>query len=135
MKERMEKQLLHTITLADNEIHWVKEGKEIWVGGKMFDIKSFEQTNGKTTFHGLYDEEETSLNKKFNEGREKKLPEQTQLLVQLFQSLQGICFSQANDIFFIPAKQNLIVSTTPPGLTSQFETIPTPPPQDRLQHY
>ena len=36
MKERMENQSLHSITLNNNEIHWAKKGKEIRVNGIMF---------------------------------------------------------------------------------------------------
>jgi len=129
MKERMEEQLLHTITLADEDINWVKEGKEIWVQDKMFDIKSIEHKDGMTTFHGLYDEEETILKKNFNEGWKKNLSEQNQLLTELFQCLQHIYFNTAADIPVLSGKQHHLVTLSPPKLLTQFRTIPTPPPQ------
>ncbi len=129
MKHRMEEQLLQSIILADNEIHWVKEGKEIWVQGKMFDIKSTEHKKGMTIFHGLYDDDETALKKNFNESWKKNMTKQNQLLAQLFQSLKGIYFQPATDIFLTPTKQHRWVALSPPSILSQFQAIPTPPPQ------
>ena len=129
MKERMEKQLLHTITLANTEIQWVKQGKEIWVHGKMFDIKSIEYKNGMTTFHGLYDDDETLLNKNFNEGWKKNMAQQNQLLVQFFQCLQSYYHHPATDFALIPGNQHHLVLLSFPALLSQFKTIPTPPPK------
>jgi hypothetical protein len=129
MKERMEQQALHSITLANHEIQWVKPGKEIWVHGKMFDIKSTEQQNGMTTFHGLYDEEETALKKNFTTGWKKKMAQQKHLLGQLFQSLHAIDFVPAPDLPMLFCKQHYTLSLSAPKLLSQFKTIPTPPPQ------
>ncbi len=129
MKERMEKQSLHSITLADNEIHWVKAGKEIWVHGKMFDIKATDHKNGLTTFYGLYDEEETLLKYVFNTGWKKEMSEQNQLLSQLFQCFQGIYFIPVTNSPIISCKQNQLASPHSPKIQSQFKTILTPPPQ------
>jgi hypothetical protein len=129
MKERMEIQALHSITLADNEIRWAKEGKEIWVNGKMFDIKRSDHKNGLTTFYGLYDEDETLLKIVFNNGWKKKMTEQNQLLSQFFQSLQGICFTPITDSPVLPSKQYHTASLHSPKPQSQFKTILTPPPQ------
>ena len=129
MKERMEVQALHNITLADNEIHWAKEGKEIWVNGKMFDIKTTDHKNGHTTFYGLYDDEETLLKTVFNNGWKKKMSENNQLLSQLFQCLQGIYFTQLTDSPVLPGKQYHVISLHSPKLQSQFKIILTPPPQ------
>jgi hypothetical protein len=129
MKDRMEKQSLHSITLADNEIYWAKEGKEIWVNGQMFDIKSTDHKNGLTTFHGLYDDDETNLKKNFNNGWKKKMTEQNQLLGQLFQCLQGVYFMPATNSPVSSSKQHHIASLNSTKLQSQFKTILTPPPQ------
>jgi len=129
MKERMEKQLLQTITLPNSEIQWVKKGKEIRVQGKMFDIKSIEYKKGATIFHGLYDEEETLLNKHFNEGWKKNMAQQNQLLVQFFQCLQTF-YHQTSTVFFSNTENpNYLLSFSSPALPSQFKLILTPPPQ------
>ena len=129
MKQRMQERMLQTITLADGEIIWVKKGKEITLQGKMFDIKSIEHKNGITTFHGLYDEDETLLNKNFTEGWGKNQFAQNQLLAQLFNGLQNIYFNSFADTPLLSDKQSHLVSFNSPELLTQFRTIPTPPPQ------
>ena len=129
MKERMEDQILHTITLTDNQIHWSKKGKEIWVEGKMFDIKSTEHKNGMTIFHGLFDEEETMLKKNFTNGWKKNQSEQNQLLAQIFQCLSSIYFNLPTDISVLSDSQNNLSFFSSPKLLTQFRMILTPPPQ------
>lgn len=129
MKERMEEQMLRTITLNNSDIHWEKEGKEIWVQGKMFDIKSIEYKNGTTVFHGLFDDEETALKKAFNDGWKKNSSAQNQLLIQLFQNLRGICLNpDINFALFADGSQHS-GSPYPCKLPSYFQIILTPPPQ------
>lgn len=129
MKERMENQSLHGITLADNEIHWLKEEKEILVNGKLFDIKSISQNNGLTTFYGLYDEEETLLKTVFETNCKKKMTAENMLLGQLFQCLHGIYFIPVATSPFLSGKQLHEVSLNSPKILSRFKTILTPPPQ------
>ena len=129
MKERMEEQFLHSITMADNEINWAKEGKEIWVGGKLFDIKSTDKEKGMTTFHGLFDEEETMLKKNFTNDWKKNLSKQNQLLVQIFKCLSSIYFNPPADISVLSDSQNNLSFFPSPKLLTQFRMILTPPPQ------
>ncbi len=129
MKGKMEQQLLHTITLHDGNIIWVKNGKEIFVQGKMFDVKSMEHKNGMTTFHGLYDEEETLLKKNLMAGLEKNRSSQNQLLSQLFQCLQNIFLKHSVAPAFFSVNQPHLVPVNSSPLQKQFKTIPTPPPQ------
>jgi hypothetical protein len=129
MKEQLEIQQLHTILLASDEVVWAKEGKEIWLDGKLFDVKSAEQKNGIITFQGLFDEEETALNKRFHDNWNKQSSEQNKKLALLFQTLQTIYFTLSADI---PVQTNLhsLFSFSPaPGLPTQVRTILTPPPQ------
>ncbi len=129
MKEKMENQSLQSITIDDNAIHWAKPGKEIWVKGKMFDIKSIAHKNGLTTFYGLFDDDETLLKKVFEKGCKKKMTEENMLLSQLFQCLQGVYFIPAPNSPFFSDKQLHEVSQNSPNIQSQFKTILTPPPQ------
>ena len=129
MKEKMENQSLQSITLADNAIHWAKPGKEIWVKGKMFDIKSISHNKGLTTFYGLYDEEETQLKIVFEKGCKKKMADENMLLGQLFQCLHGFYFIPAATSPFLSGKQLHEVALNSPKIQSRFKTILTPPPQ------
>lgn len=129
MKERIENQSLHNITLANNEIHWVKKGKEIRVNGKMFDVKSITCKNGLTTFYGLYDEEETILKTVFEKGCKKSMTADYMLLGQLFQCLQGVYFIPTSNNPIFSVKQLHENSLTAPKIKSRFKKILTPPPQ------
>ncbi|MBK9570657.1 MAG: hypothetical protein IPP43_03820 [Chitinophagaceae bacterium] len=129
MKQRMEERMLQTIILADGKIAWIKKGKEISVQGKMFDIKSMIHKDGMTTFQGLFDDEETLLNKNFTSGWEKHQTAQNQLLAQLFNSLQHIYFVAPAKPSIAADKQDHFLSFTSPALPEQFRTILTPPPQ------
>lgn len=129
MKEKLESSFLQTITIKNDAIQWAKAGKEIWVNGKMFDIKSKVELDNMTTFKGLYDDEETLLKTNLSESWEKNKTRQTHLLGQLFQILSNIYFSNSSWIF--PACSKGI--TTYPFYTSQLAyhhtDILTPPPQ------
>jgi hypothetical protein len=80
-------------------------------------------------FHGLYDDEETLLNKNFSKGWEKNQSEQNQLLAQLFQCLQTVYFDTSAATPVLTNKQPPIFFASTDRLLNQFKTILTPPPQ------
>ena len=128
MKERLETQLLQTITIAKSDVLWIKDGKEIWVNGRMFDIKSFHLRNGAYVFSGLYDEEETAMLEQIQKDQQNNNSNSKQL-VQLFQLLQSFYNSPQEEIVSpgnIPGGK-FIPEASP--LASQFISIFTPPPQ------
>jgi hypothetical protein len=107
MKEKMEKQLLHTVTLKNEDIVWVKAGKEIMAAGKMFDVKSYKSANGTTIFTGLYDDEETRLNAIVNNEMGKRSERKNLLLTQVLQLLQTLFWKNIDAgyvAFVIPAQ-------------------------------
>jgi len=61
-KERMEKAFLETIVLQKDQFYWEEEGKEISIGGKMFDVKSLTVRDNSFIITGIYDEKETAIN-------------------------------------------------------------------------
>jgi hypothetical protein len=74
-QERLETEQLQTITVAAENIQWVKKGKEILVTGKLFDIKHFEKKNGKLILTGFFDKEEDSLYDQLNKiAKDKNRP-------------------------------------------------------------
>ncbi|MEQ1676705.1 MAG: hypothetical protein ABL876_08395 [Chitinophagaceae bacterium] len=129
MKEQLEKKLLLTITVNKEDVQWVKSGKEILLGNRMFDIKSYELRDGYYTFTGLYDDDETLLLQQLRDSQQKEKKTGNKYLVQLFQLLQTPCESL----------QPYIISSSPDGmlqyysdrsrLPSLYSTILTPPPQ------
>ena len=132
MKERMEKSLLHTIRIDEDKVVWIKPGKEIFVNGKMFDIKKTEKTNGKVIFHGLYDEEETALKKNIENSMKKDRSSQQYLLSNLFSILFG-AYHQSGDtevpVLILNAEKNGIIIH--PWLQPVL-TILTPPPRNMM---
>lgn len=128
MKEKMESEQLHTIVIADNEIHWAKAGKEIWFEGKMFDIKSSESKDGFTTFKGLFDNEETLLKQNLKKSWENNQTKQSQLFAQLFHVLQNIYFSNSDKDWTEATNELSTNSFSSPNILSPFLEIPTPPP-------
>ncbi|HMK24898.1 MAG TPA: hypothetical protein VK483_02635 [Chitinophagaceae bacterium] len=128
MKEKLETQLLHSITIAKKDVHWIKDRKEIWVNGRMFDIKSSHLQNGVYVFSGLYDEEETALLEQIQKDQQNNSSNNKQL-VQLFQLLQSFYNNPQEEIVSpgnIPGGK-FIPEASP--LASQFISIFTPPPQ------
>lgn len=128
MKEKMEKEQLHTIVIADNEIQWAKAGKEIWVEGKMFDIKSSKSEDGFTTFKGLFDHEETLLKLVLKKNWGKSQANHNQLFAQLFQTLQSIYFTYPDNSFTESSNLLQVYPFFSPNIQTQFLEIPTPPP-------
>ncbi len=130
MKERLESEMLHTISMAESDAHWLKEGKEMLVNGRMFDVKSFQQSSdGKVIVSGLYDDDETALVKAVRDTQQKDNNTSGKLLAQLFQFLGSINNSLNSDIFIFSLSNNSYFPGLEQRLTSQFITILSPPPQ------
>jgi len=61
MIEKMELGLEKSYIFKQNEISWIKEGKELMVNNKMFDVKQFKKVGEYIQLTGLFDEEEDAL--------------------------------------------------------------------------
>ena len=129
MKEELEKQSLHVVTVKNNDIIWVKAGKEIFLNGKMFDIKTTETKNGYTTFKGLYDKEETTLKQLLDEGWGKKGTDKTNVISYFFQLLKGLFNEKDISETICFAEATYYNSNPDTRLISSYIPIPTPPPQ------
>ena len=66
MEEKMEQAFLQTIVVKNGTFVWTKNGKEILVNGKMFDVKFYSNTGDEVIFKGLYDEEEKKIIKELD---------------------------------------------------------------------
>jgi ASC-1-like (ASCH) protein len=130
MKQRLESKMLHTVTLAENNVQWIKEGKEILVNGRMFDVKRSEHSgNDKIIFTGLYDDEETLLVNQVKKNQQNDSNTGSKLLAQFFQLLQATNNSVSGEIFFFSFSNNNYFPGQEHRPTSQFIAILTPPPQ------
>ncbi len=129
MRRRLESNMLHTITIAKKDVRWLKDGKEILINGRMFDIKSSKSAgDGKISFTGLYDDEETSLVKEISKNQQNENNAGGKLLAQLFQLLSSTFNNTAQEIF-IPSLNSNPFPVMAQQLPSRFKTILSPPPQ------
>jgi hypothetical protein len=130
MKEELEKDIpKQVVVIPDSDIHWVKKGKEIFVNGRMFDIKTMISRDDLTTFTGLYDEQETALKKQLSESWNRNISQRNQLLAQLFFSFPFTLIETRADIITNDSIKNEITVLKTPGLPKRHKTILTPPPQ------
>lgn len=57
---------MQTLTIQNEDLHWVKPGKEIFLHGKLFDVKSIRSIDGAVVVTGFFDEKETGLVRQMN---------------------------------------------------------------------
>ena len=126
-RERLEKIISKTIILSAQEFYWTEAGKEIRVHGELFDVKFYSVNNGKYIFSGLFDKDETALDKLEHNWRNNQ--EENKLLAELFQVLQSVFHSSiaAQDQYKKLVHQYPYLS--PDKLLFQPKKIITPPPQ------
>ena len=129
MKEKLERQMLHTVTVAQTNVVWVKYKKEIRIHDKMFDIESFTIKNDQYIFTGLYDEEETALNNFLEKNTEQNNESEYHLLSSLFQLLQSIYPESFGEILASSTISKAYCPLILQHISSPFINILTPPPQ------
>jgi hypothetical protein len=129
MNRQLESKMLHTITLSKKNVHWQRDGKELIINGRMFDVKNFQYAgDDKISFTGLYDEDETALINKIKENQQSETNTGGKLLAQLFQLLQS-SFSDSPSDGFTPALTNNHFPGSEQRLATPFIIILAPPPQ------
>lgn len=60
-EERYSKELLQTLSIADEKLVWVKKDKEVIIDGQLFDVKSYTSENGNILLTGFFDHKENNL--------------------------------------------------------------------------
>lgn len=129
MKEKLETGLLHTITLPENEIVWVKKNKEIRIDNELFDIKSILKENNEIIITGVFDHEETEIEQKLgNLSGNTNHP--NPILIKLFSLLQNIFSGMGGlEIVYDLTCQTKNKIDFTPGLPELPHKVITPPPQ------
>ncbi len=130
MKKQLQVNMLHHLVMAQEDLRWVKPGKEILVGDQMFDIKTISYRNDGTVYiTGLFDHEESFLYAQLNKNRKEETNKNNRQLVQLFQLMQALPDNHPEqDNFSLPlAFQRPLYSED--LLPPPFHSILTPPPQ------
>ena len=126
-KERLERINLKTVILSPQEFQWTEAGKEVSIHGELFDIKSYSIKNGKFILYGLFDKDETALDKLDHNWRNND--QENKVLNELFQVLQSVFH---NTSAVQEPKGNLTNQypyLSPDKLSFQPKKIITPPPQ------
>lgn len=131
--ERIELGSVQRIEIPKDNIHWYKKGKELLIGGKLFDIRKLTETNNSLIVEGLFDDAETSLHHNLdrimdndNDGRQK-VSLIYQLLVQSAQQNHS-----TNDFMFSPPgainEKHIILPSS--RLLMAVMPILSPPPEN-----
>ena len=60
-EERLETEDLVQVVIPVKNFVWEEEGKELWVGDRMFDVSSFTIADGNYYLTGIYDDDETEI--------------------------------------------------------------------------
>ena len=95
----LEQTQLQQITLKESDLIWEELGRELWVNGKLFDVKlKLTSNNGYVSFKGLFDEKETELNQQVDAMLNSK--QSTLLLLAKIISLQSPSIIQTLAISF-----------------------------------
>ena len=129
MMEKLESASLHTITLDLAEVNWIKANKEVMIEGKLFDIKNSEIIDNKIKLTGLFDYEETKLEKDFtdtfhtNQNRSTPFnPSKLKFIFNLYfkEALSSISLSIFQNKERYPLFNEVAVT--------RIASIPSPPP-------
>jgi hypothetical protein len=126
-REMLEKINLKTIILPAHEFQWTETGKEISVHGELFDIKCYSIKNGKFIFYGLFDNDETALDKLEHNWTNNE--QENNLLTELFQVLQSVFHNSSRVQEPNRELANQYPYLSPDKLSFQPKKIITPPPQ------
>ena len=128
--ERLERNHLEVLHIPAKNILWTKQGKEIIINNRLFDVKEFSRNTKEIVVTGIYDEVETTLEKQMTGLWQQQQSKQGIILFKYFQVLAQSHLPQA---FLQPG-----IIATAQRIYSQeifcyhkeiFIKIPTPPPQ------
>jgi len=114
------------LRIPESEVKWMDK-KEIFVNGRMFDIKKSELKDGFYTFTGHYDDPETKLLRKQQKAQQQKDGQQT--LLQVFKSLQQLYYESEEPGFWPATAAVPQPRLSNERLATTFPDISTPPPQ------
>lgn len=131
MMEKLEKEYLIEISALSTEFNWVEEEKEIRVLGEMFDVKSYKKVGNRYFFKGLYDKDETALEKKLSGITTPEGEENEESLMNALRLLQSIFSSKNSGFQFLAVVDNKLKSVREQSsyLPHIYLHIPYPPPE------
>ena len=104
--ERLEKQHLQTVFIAKEEVNWTKSGKELLIGNRLYDVKEYHFIPNGMIVTGIFDDEETAVQKQVEDIWRKQKNKQGIFLIKVFQVLANNYFQQHIDHIKVPSPVN-----------------------------
>ena len=99
-EERFDTELLQTITVSPEEFHWVEQGKEIMIEGKLFDVESYKTEGNKVLLTGFFDDKEDELMKHVKELTEQKDKSKSPFSQQVLKLLLSPAYTNHSEITY-----------------------------------
>ncbi len=129
MLEALEKQELVHVRIKTSDIEWIKDKKECWIDGEMFDVKQIKVVNDETLLTGLYDKKEKEIKKILDEGaKDQQKSGKAKQLAKRYSALKNIFYNiELSNRVYCSEKRFLTV--TNPIYKLPFIGINTPPPK------
>jgi hypothetical protein len=123
---------LETISIHKTSVTWVREGKELLVNDKLFDVKFFSETGDYLKVTGLFDTKEDELNKQVLKSENEKSPVNPTSNNLLFSFLFQPLFSNLHSIY--SSDRGILTSndynfSNDENLYSIYRNITSPPPK------
>lgn len=85
MIEALEIEELVDVRIKTADIVWIKNKKECWINGEMFDVKQMKVINDETLLTGLYDKKEKEIKRSLEDlAKSQRQSGKLQQLVKLF---------------------------------------------------
>jgi hypothetical protein len=130
MKEKLETEMLHQVTINKNDLVWVKPNAEIILHGKMFDVKSIKAENDLLHIEGLFDDEETAIEKFIESTGNTENSNQKNTLISFFQVFQGMIESSVLSEAFVYSNSGNYLSLLPNStIIDRPAKVTIPPPR------
>jgi hypothetical protein len=125
-KERLEIQSLHTLHIQSKDLVWEKQGKELRIAGRLFDVHSISQSTTGLIIKGLFDEEEMAIE---NMLATQQAGSNTLIKLLLLTHLTVITLIFLISLFQYSGADRKIFSKTASALCKPFKYLLTPPPR------
>lgn len=129
MFRKLEQSPLAFIILPNSQVKWYEKGREIVVNNRMFDVKSWKVVGDSTTFHGLWDDKETALNKIIRKSAERKKEQQAVFKFQKLISTWSFTEKNYNFFFAVLQTNSNYTGYLPDTFQNIVLSLPNPPPE------
>lgn len=126
LERQMEKEYSQTIRVSSHSFTWIREGKEILIEGRWFDVHSFRKEGNEIVFTGLYDEKEKEWMQKLhdNSSSDRKNHSAVSLLL-----LIPFAYHPLPPEFRYPSIADALThNNSEDSLPELILQVPTPPP-------